>query len=95
MRLWTAHLPCLKGFYASDAYAVAETRVQAAHLVLAAVSALLDKNAKEWGFFSPIDVYPDDPDWDDEVTAFLGKVHLEAQEWLEPVPGGAIINIKN
>lgn len=95
MQLWTAHLTSLRGFYASDAYVVAENRHSAAWRVLQGVQTYLDREIEESGYVALVDGDPDDPDWSDRARMFLVEIYQEALENLELVPGSVIIKIRN
>lgn len=93
MKLWTANLETLKGFYASDAYVVAMTKEEALVGVMNGLRAYVEQEVNSYGYIPYTESYHGDPEWEPQLAAFYAEVQKEADEKLREVPTGVIINI--
>lgn len=94
MKLWTAHIEALRGFYASDAYVVAENQEQALERLMAGVLAYIQAQVKDYYTCFLIDADPDEPEWDDQLALLMGQIEFEASSKLKEVVENVIINVR-
>ena len=94
MKLWTAHLDALEGFYASDVYVGAADRETALARVMLGVPAYVADRVENYGCMPGISCCAYEDEWRDELVAFFTRVGTEAREKLQEVPGAVIINVR-
>ena len=94
MPLYTAHLPSLGGFYASDAYVAADHAEGADQGIIAAVNAWIAECIADFNYVPGIDPEPEDPSWAEAIGVFRKKVEVEIRANLQLHQSGVTLIIR-
>ena len=95
MKLWRCELPCLGGYYESNAMVVAPDRDVAIERLLVCVRLWIEQRGKEYGSFGDIDAMSWEPGWTEGVDALMQRVEFEAMGGLAEVTAGWIVNVRS
>lgn len=96
MKLYTAHLESLQGFYASNVYVLAPDILQAVQRALRGIKSYVAEQIDDYGGFFVLNCsQPDEPGHTEELTEFYRNVQIELRRKLYEIPEGVIINVKS
>ena len=96
MKLYTAHLESLRGFYASNVYVLAPDILQAVQRALRGIKSYVAEQIDDYGGFFVLNCsQPDEPGHAEELAEFYRRVEIELRRKLYEIPEGVIINVKS
>ena len=96
MKLYTAHLSTLRGFYASNVYVVAPDILQAVQRAMYGIKNYVAEQIQDYGGFFVLSCsQPDEPGHVEELAEFYVNVEFELRRRLVEIPEGVIVNVRS
>jgi hypothetical protein len=96
MKLYTAHLQALQGFYASNVYVLAPDILQAVQRALQGIKSHVAEQIHDYGGFFVLNCsQPDEPGHAEELADFYRRVEIELRRKLYEIPEGVIVKVRS